>query len=288
MHTFKHFLYLMSIFLFFSSFDKLHENPKQEIINVTAEERAWLSKFFREIMLDDHAIYTLWGSKPLTLITIDEYTNEEMQAHYNSLSEEEKKDLIYIADEKYDFPENWKKWEKISTRFPLKNYLFFKSEFHKEPKTTFVYFVNILNTAHVIEEHYTLFRKIIGFDFNPLQAVLEINKKDSKFWKKVQKNALLNGILFGFGKKNALTFHWKHFDHPVTCKHFLESMEHHFSNAPIQRKEAYSIQDFPIPAFISFDENDEIVEKYKKERAYIQEVYKGKDFLDVTLKRLTR
>ena len=316
--TFKHLICFMSIFLFFSFFGKTREVSQEESrieltreeikeirdafiethcnqpvvgkLELTSEERIWMTKFFTEILLEQHAIYTLWGSKPISLIIIDEYTNEEVDAYYNSLSEEEKKNIVTLIDAVYDFPENWRKWEKISSRFPTKKFLFFKSNLHKDPRATFIYFVNILNTAFVIEDHYALFRKTVGFDFNPLEVVLEITNKDSKFWKKAINSALLSGILFGYGKKNALTFHWKHFDHPSNCANFLDSYKHRESN-PLpssQRKEFYSIQNFPIPSFISFDDNDEVVEKYKKERAYIQEVYKDKDFLDVTLEKLTR
>jgi hypothetical protein len=269
--------------------EAVREEPAIERIELTAEERTWMTKFFNRILFEEDAIYTLCGSKPLTEIIIEEYTSEEISAYYNSLSEEEKKKLTAVIESAYDLPENWRKWEKISSRFPLKKYLFFKSELHKDPRATFLYFVNILNTALVIEEHYPLFRKVVGFDFNPLEVVHEITNKNSKFWKKATSSALLSGILFGYGKKNALTFHWKHFDHPSTCTHFLESCKHHGSNpsSSVQRKEYYAIQNFPIPSFASFDEYDEVVEKYKKERTYIQEVYKGKDFLDETLRRLT-
>ena len=67
--------------------------------NLSSEERVWLTQFFEDVMLSENGIYTLWGSsKPMTLIAIEQYTDEEKQAFYNSLTEEEKEEgFIYVG-----------------------------------------------------------------------------------------------------------------------------------------------------------------------------------------------
>ena len=42
-----------------------------------------------------------------------------------------------------------------------------------------------------------------------------------------------------------------------------------------------------LPAFTSFFKEDEVIEKYKKEREAIRAEYEGKNFLDYTLQKLT-
>src|SRR5258707_339692 len=39
-------------------------------------DQAWMEKFFRDIMLDQRAIYTLCGSKPMTTIDIHYHSDE--------------------------------------------------------------------------------------------------------------------------------------------------------------------------------------------------------------------
>ncbi|MDX8430214.1 MAG: hypothetical protein SNF33_00155 (plasmid) [Candidatus Algichlamydia australiensis] len=53
-------------------------------------------------------------------------------------------------------------------------------------------------------------------------------------------------------------------------------------------KNAFTISNFPIPAFASYFENDPVVRKYEKERKQIQRLYRGKDFVDMTLEFLTK
>jgi hypothetical protein len=43
---------------------------------------------------------------------------------------------------------------------------------------------------------------------------------------------------------------------------------------------------FGIPSFISFNEIDPIIDLYKEERIKIKNIYKDKDFLDLTLQKL--
>jgi hypothetical protein len=127
------------IFMFFSYFFAInfllftpsHAKADPKMLGKTEEwsiephERKWLEKFFNDIMLQESAIYTLFGSKPMTTIVLDLTPEEKIQATIEQMSEEEKKELFFL-DKPYDLPENWKKWEKISSRFPILNYLFFK------------------------------------------------------------------------------------------------------------------------------------------------------------------
>lgn len=272
--------------LLFFSCENSAKSHSFKPIPIDQEDRQWMTKFFKDMMLDERGVFTLMGSKPLTLIVLENYTEEEIQAHYASLSEEEKKNGRIV--EKYDLPENWEKWEKVSARFPMKRYMLFKSGMYENPNATFVFFVDILKTTMVIQENYEIFQKAVGFDFIPIEVVLEMKIKGSKFWERVNGNSYLWGILFGYGRSNAFAFHWKHFDHPKISENFFESLNPDFSEEPLRGKVEITLKNFQIPAFVSFVDNDPTIEAYKKERERIQEMFKGKDFLDHTLQRLTR
>jgi len=68
------------------------------------------------------------------------------------------------------------------------------------------FFVNIAETALVLQENYPAFREVAGFDFDPFGQVLDFSNPESLFWKKVLKNKMLLGILLGYGKRNAYLF----------------------------------------------------------------------------------
>lgn len=276
---------LSIILLIFSSCQPTQESKSSDKISL--HDREWLTQFFSDIMLSQQGIYTLWGAhKPITLIPVGNYSEEEIKAKYETLTEEEKKEKGFRVDvlEGYTLSESWKKWEQISHRFPMKRFMLFKQE-ETDTQTFFVVFVDILKTAAVIQENYEAFHKVMGFDFHPLELTLQMNQKNSVFWQNL--NSYLYGLLFGFGKTNSLLFHWKHFDHPKSCDEFCKNIKPSFSNEQLRGCIKFTINNFQIPSFMSFNELDPIVNLYKEERVMIQEIYKDKDFLNLTLQKLT-
>lgn len=263
------------------------QSNKQEAspFNLSLEERDWMTQFFEDVMLSENGIYTLWGSiKPITLIVIELYTDTEKQAFYDSLTDEEKKECFSCVG--YSLDKTWFKWEKIQDRFPMNRYMLFKADRLQEDHAMFILFIDILKTAAVIQDNYEAFRTVVGADFHPLELTLNMRQKDSDFLDKLIGNAHLWGILFGYGNMNSYLFHWQHFDHPKSCDEFCKGIASFASNDPIQGNFKFTISQFEIPGFKSFNEIDPIAENYKKEREKIKEIYKGKDFLDVTLKKL--
>jgi len=201
----------------------------------------------------------------------------------------------------------WEAWEKISQEFsPLKKYLIVKRNvtdsrlLEHSKKIHQVYFVNIEQTAVTLEENYSVFRNLVGFDFDPLEVTLEFQSKESRFWNAIESLkqsdvALLWGLLFGYGKENAIHYQWKSKALTNTistpAKVFINSFTHFPSNKKfIQETErnAFTIAKFPIPYFASFSKNDPMVARYEEERKQIQRVYYGRDFVDKTIELLTR
>jgi hypothetical protein len=255
---------------------------------ITLDERAWMEKFFDDLLFVEGGVYTLWGSKPITEIVLYHHSQEEID-EMQRVAPEENLENCYIV-KNYDLPENWERWEKISSRFPLPKYLLFRSHYTEDRKISFIYFVNILRTASVIEENYEIFQRAVGFDFHPLEVVLEMPNQDSIFWKKIRsapKSPVLWGLLFGYGKANAYAFYWKHFDSPA-CETFFSKFPNQFSHSGPNGKTEISFKNFEIPAFASFGEEDEMVIQYEKERQKIHKIYRGRDHLDLTLQKLTQ
>lgn len=78
----------------------------------------------------------------------------------------------------------------------------------------------------------------------------------------------------------------KNFEKSPICEQFFEKFPTQFSDEPLHGKVKFSPDTFEIPAFVSFDENDAMIDYYKKERERIQKIYKGNDFLNLTLQKL--
>jgi hypothetical protein len=264
---------------------------KKSPYELSNEEREWMTKFFGYIMFFEHGIYTLWGSKPMVQIGILNLnvTEEEIKAWEDSLTEEEKENCFQTVDPNFD--EDWEKWVKIRDRFPIKRFIFAKSEIYSNDEFSQYYFVDIVKTALVIQENYKIFRDVVGFDFHPLEVVFELRNDKTPFWEKIKNsssNSLIWGLLFGFGKENSQLFYWKFFDRPDgLADDFFDNLPYAGTNEGLKGFVDFTIDYLHIPGFISYFEDDDVVKKYQLETETIRHIYKGKDFLDVTLEKLT-
>ena len=279
------FLFSSTILLIFSSCQQ-KDSSKTAPADISQEERLWLTQFFSDLMFFENGIYTLWGaSKPMTIVQVDHYSEEEMKSHYDSLTDDQKKNGCIFED--YSFPETWEKWEKIQDRFPMNRFMLFKMDQLRDENTFFVLLVDVLKVANVIRENYDAFHKAIGFDFHPVEITLEMNQKDSVLMQALTgNNSHLFGLLFGYGKENSYFFQWKNFDHPKSCEKFCEKIRINPSHNLFKGRIKLSIDNFYVPTFMSFNEIDPVIETYKQERQQIKEIYKGHDFLDTTLRRI--
>jgi hypothetical protein len=274
------FLFVLATFVFSSSFEKAGE--KKPIYKLTADEKAWMESFFRGIMLQNQAIYTLYGSKPMTMISID--LEEEAQSNNDRKSKSGRKDRIVMED--YHLLQNWENWEKMKSTFQLNRYAFFKKEDSADPKNATIYFVDLTKVALVLQENYNTFKRETDLDFDPLNESLRI-EQGSEFWDKTFDHPALLGILLGYGVKNSFCFQWKYCHLPDGHQQLAESLLFQFSDKPQGGKATFDKLSLPI--FASFAQGeDEVIEKYKREREIIKATYEDKDFLTLTLQKLTQ
>ncbi len=279
-------LFLFCIFIFLFSACRQSEKDCSHLY-VAKEDKQWIEKFFHDLLFKEGGAYTLWGSKPITEIVAYHYSDEEMIELMRQLPEEELKSCY--KDEQYDFPENWERWEAICINFPFHKHLLFRAHFSEDRKMSYIYFVDIIKTALLIQDNYDLFRREIGFEFHPLEVVLEMPKQSSEFWKRLRKSpnsSLLWGLLFGYGKQNSSLFNWKYQNLNCASRDFIDLLSQTSSNPSPEGHVRLSIDAFLLPSFISFTEEDEVLSKYKNEREKIREIYKNKDLLKITLEEL--
>lgn len=285
--VYKSLWFFLAILFFFSACQKSNLPSKQH--EISSDERIWMEKFFDDLLFVEGAAYTLWGSKPITEIILYHYSTEELEEMLKNASAEQLENC-YVSDN-YDLALNWEKWEKIHQRFPSQNYLLFRSHFDDDFKASFVYFVNIPLTVSVLQDHYELFRKTVGFEFNPKEVVLDLTNYKSTFWSQVRtsdQKPLLWGLLFGYGSNNAYEFYAKYFTHAKSKSPFIESASFHLSHYPPKGQVITTLDNLDVPSFISFSETDEVIVQYQKDRDAILETYKGKDHLKTTLDKLLR
>jgi len=293
----------LAVFLFLGSFTLLMmcTSPKKSVkpsatFSVNKEERGWLQEFFHDLLFESPGAYVLYGTKPMSLSCIKKaYTEEEqaqMKVMYDALSEQEKTKYIVREDDEYDFYANFHKWEQIKQRFSITQYLFgtFPARFNPDG-SDLLFFVNIEMAIRTLLKYYEDFRRILGFDFDPLQVVFEIENRESKFWNRVIHDDVLLGILLGFGRDNAWFFKWRMElkEEPNKVGDFLKTLPVHSSNT--HRVLYPNPEEFMLPIFMTYGlhpTDQQLIEQYKKEREQIKVLYKGRDEVDLALEWLTR
>ncbi|MDN3505424.1 MAG: hypothetical protein P0S95_07610 [Rhabdochlamydiaceae bacterium] len=273
---------ILSILFTFSSCSKSTSERTSSLISL--EDHQWMSDFFHMLLLEEGGAYTLFGSKPVTECNLYYYTQEEVDEYLDSLSDEEKATVTEF--ERYHFEENWDKWENVQSKYPLKGFLLFR-EFDGEfdNKQASIVFVNIFNLALALQENYMLFYKLYEKDFDPLYEATQYKNKDSEFWPKVMVNAVTHGVIYGFGIDNSWGFQWKHSTQKEELEQISDNIIFRFCNEGSINN--CTLKNFPIPTFASYGfKEDTKVLQYKKEREYIQKLYKGKNFVEFTLQSL--
>jgi hypothetical protein len=281
----------------------------QEITFVQKPEFIWIEKFFKDLMLKESGIYTLWGSKPMTVFGMrsltssdesDAFSEEEIETAillitkdelqtkwYQEIPQKMKDRAVILKNYTYDFHENWEKWKLLRKDINISKYLLCERENIRNCNLKTLVFVNILETAGLIQNNYDTFKGIVGYDFDPLSVIFELEEQ-SDFWDKVLSNSQLLGLLCGFGKRNVWCWHWKYRKYSEKTKAFQKTLHpSRSSDFDIYQIDKLSIDYFPIPSFVSFIEDDPVIKQYHREREKIKEIYQGKDFVTLTLKKLT-
>jgi hypothetical protein len=272
----------------------------------SSAERARYEDFFRRLLFLEQGVYTLYGSKPMTEIILSPVSPEErlllQERAFQQLSLKERSTLLassFEYEEKYWFEETWSMWEEKLKTLPMHRYLFVERTIGipSDQRDRYIYFVNILETAKVIRQHYPLFKEYVGFDFDPLAVVFEMKNPTSLFWTAIwgrevtDRSVCLMGILFGYGFENSYPFSW----------HFTQGKnpeEIRFIQATLNRKTPVTTagelrqfnppQKFPLPCYISFSDDDPHKEKYRQECAKIRQIYMQSDILSCTMQQLLK
>jgi hypothetical protein len=270
--------FFVYVFFLLTSCQHDHDKARQSELSFSSQNQLFLEDFFHELFVDQEpALFTLFGSKPVTELYLCHYTEEELLYFQKHLPLEMKKLTETTSYDPIKFTKDWNTWMKKKSSFHIKNYLFGQCKSPYSSKDEIGLFVNIKETYLTLSKHYDTFRSLLGYDFNPMEIILQLEKPQHPFWDDVLKNHVLNGILLGFGEKNAWNFY----------KEMNGVKRNSTMSAEQSLGKHLSIEEIPIPYFRSYETSDPKILEYQKEKKKILEIYKNKDFFLITLQKLT-
>ncbi len=269
-----------------------NDNAKRVVVHmdVSPEEKAWMGKFFNDFFLEGSTIYTLFGTKPMSGISIVSATPKEWMDAHKSLIEalDEKRKEAAIQEvqnhsQSYDLNVNWEKWIAWKKNHPDSPFLFVKRA-TDSPHIFNAYVANTREVMWTLQEYYSFFSRELGVEFDPLEVTLDFEDPESPFWDQIFSNHFLQGILFGFGDRNSYFF-YRHFKQSHTDNNSCL-----FVSQPVSDEaEGGDIKNIQLPRFRSYVlpyGEDPVVTKYKKEKKRIQQELQGQDFFEAVLERL--
>jgi len=265
------------------------------------EEKELLRHFFDELMLRASGAYVLWGTKPIADYTACFFTQDEIRKaneEFENITLEEKEEL---SKRQVSFPiitkKHWQVWEKIKNQLPMHNFII-TTKVWREPHAPDIVIINLTNLIVVLDDNYELFRQKIGYDFNSAEVAFEFTDGKgnfTEFWEKVYQDEVLKGLIFGYGKQNALFYKhwWEDFycngeikNHPKKLDFWKNVKFHCAHSKQAVYKENLSYNEIELP-FFSYLPHDRVIERYEQQRKEIIKMYKGKDSLKVTLQKLS-
>ena len=264
--------------------------------SLTKEERNDLEYFLRMLMFHDSGSYVLFGSKPLCFGAFIEAEEREKMDHYRR-----------------NMNKGWNAWQKIKGDVNSRRYVLVKISQpfniqwpdHRDDQRILHRFLlaDVKKTALVLERHYEFYKSIVGEDFHPLEVVYDLENPDSSFWNAILFSSSRKdrdpvkihkaiGLLFGFGEDNATLFSWREQARGKGGKveelfNRQESLTTSNKCSCFSRMMCEWFEVMGIPGYISFDEGKRMGE-FEQERKKIQKIYRGRDFLRVTLKELSK
>lgn len=235
------------------------------------------------VLIREGGMYTFVGSKPIThCFIMHEHAPVQLVKKAPEGAESNKEPLpgLKLTRSNFGFKGPmpiWSKWKKTHTLTDAHYSLVVQPG----EGCTELYFINKALTKQTLKDHYALFSKQIGRDFDIETVVAHIDDTHSLFWTEILQGYVANGLLFGYGLENSL--------------HFQSGYENHFQGELDQvscpRAEQINalfmkhvtLNELPLPTFRIFSEPNAQVEKYKKERATIQAKYKNANLRKIFL-----
>jgi hypothetical protein len=233
-------------------------------------DRKQSEAFLTKLLLENGGIYTLFGDKPITGMLI--FCGNPEDLSLEGLSEETLRNVIFVED--YT-PENYASWKRFSKGLKFTKFRLIEQPCANDPLQLSYMLVNLNNVRNLLQSHQKTFQEHLKMVIDAEQILQQLDQPSSAFWSTVFKDHYLAGLLYGFDEESI-----RQFDKTIRSS----SVERNrFSD---DHSGFVSIESFPLPVYAIFPGDTRLTE-YAKQREQIQKLYKGRDFMEVTLRRMT-
>ena len=267
-----------------------YTHPPQQITPIlhtlTQQERTSLEWFFRCFGQDSS--YVLFGTKPMAfchLRKIDAYSSPISNV-YNFMDSICQFHLCNLLKR-----EGWETWRKYHHLFRSANFIFVENS---DSKSTTIFLINKREFLKKIRENNIFFQNNLGKEMTPEIILTNCLQSNNIIQDVLKNNDALLGILLGFGTHNAQLFsrmqQLEEIRNPETEEEYsnLQSRLTSFSD---HSKNEFNFLLLPLPGFRAdreCPETKKLKSAYTKQHKKIIQIYRDRDFLEVTLEQIVR
>lgn len=236
-----------------------------------------LEDFFSYMISYEFFGYVLHGTKPMAAGGFDTHFTIE-----NTLSE--------AASSHRWIRLCWETWEKYAALFPSE-FILRLSKNPVSPSFYWIILININSCLRCIESNLDIFKKVLGDAVTPQSILDDLSTKEDIFNDVLKRHDGILGILFGYGRDNAMTFYRQ--------KKALEVLNYLFqrnkiSDIPMKKLFPFNPYNrdlivFDLPRFAESKEGKEYIQlhtSYENTWKKLPRIYKPGQFLKTTLKKL--
>ena len=250
------------------------------LLKLHPKERFYLECFFKELVFEDGFAYTLFFDNH---ICFSGYLNQPSK--------------LIKAPNSLNFAKGWRFWKKYENLFPHPNFIFieeplknnelaeFESRTGEKIQMHAIYIINKKELKKLLIQHVDLFNKELGPSFH-LEEFMQQIASGSSLSGAIHHHEGLLGLLLGYGRESAIAYdqHQKNgFKESTRLKPL--SLQPTYCHTNKGRCQVQSIQFVGDP---DSKEVQEILEKNRRQKVMLSDIYAKGDFLEITLHELSK
>lgn len=243
------------------------------ICTLSAEEKEYLTNFFKLGVFASTFGYTLFGDKPMSIEMIN--FNEESR----SVEGFDYMDLEHILG-RYRLREGWEVWQRWAHLVLQRGFSIIYYPCHLNSNYIEVALINHENFLRTVNENLADFQAVLGEEISPQQILNEYINADGFIFHQIRNHDGLFGTILGYGRDNA----WEYM-----MREGRDTLEPFFSLEQFLKGEPKDTQHILPPLFSVIPDSKETMklqESYEKQRIEIDSIYQRDDFLEKVLLRL--
>lgn len=253
---------LFLLILLFQTSCSTNSSVPKALEKIPEKDKKCIERLFKYLVYSEPFAYTIFGTKPFSFTCLPYEFFLWPPFFYSD----------YMVCLKSD----WLIWEKYQHLFPIKKYVFVARE---NEGFLNIYMFNVEECKKTIAAHLKMFRKKMCHA-DSVDMIMQTIQSSPDVYDGLSKSQALYGVLLGFGMHNSLYFE-NYYSHKM---YFLAPLKSFNSEPPV------SLCKIELPDFavVDSEETEQLRKKYLEDRKRITEIYEKSDFLEVTLKQLTR